>query len=101
MKRNLPRLILTLLLFATVVSAVVRVYVINTVSASGVKVKNYSLELSQLTRENELLKEEVANLLSLSNIKARAQALGMTQAQKPDFLLPVPSASFNKDPNQL
>ncbi len=101
MKRNLPRNILTLLLFATAVSAVVRVYVINTVSASGVGAKNYSKELSQLTNENTLLKEQIAYMSSLSNIKSRAISMGMTQSLKPDFLLPLPSASLNKDSNQL
>lgn len=95
MMKLLPKLVFCSLFIALLASFVMRICVFSKLATKGDEIKAYEIQIASLSKENNLLKQKIADLSSLSRIKAEALALGMVIPTKLDFLTPPVSASIN------
>ncbi len=86
-------LLLVLLIITVIALSVVRTFVLNNISTSGVQLGQIQDELDTLQTENAVLAEQVYSYSSLTNISSKAAEMGFVN-QGNQFVLtaPVPVA---------
>lgn len=79
--------------FCVLVLGVIQIFIANGQSASGIKVKNFDVEVDKLILENKELENKIARESSLKLIEKKAIKLGLTKKANFVFLnKPLPIA---------
>lgn len=77
-----PSLIIVFLVLAVIALSIVRTFIANNVSTSGVVLSDLEAQGSSLQTENAVLAEKLYTLTSLSRISEKAEKLGFSETKK-------------------
>lgn len=81
-----PVLIIGLLIFVVLILSVIRIFVLNNISTSGVELARTQDKVNKYKFENSIIAEELYLLSSLTNVSKKAYDLGYIDS-KSDFVV--------------
>ncbi len=88
-----PILLLGGLGFIVVVLSIVRIYLVNNISTTGVALVDLQNQAEEVKKENELLKEQYLQAASFTTINAKAKSMGFAPAKSHlNMAAPLPLA---------
>ncbi|MBI4091162.1 hypothetical protein HY419_00255 [candidate division WWE3 bacterium] len=93
MRVYLPKILIAFFVFTSVVSVFGRIYVSSKLATKGDEIRNLEEELAVLGKENDRFRRSIAEVSSLTEIKNKALALGMTEPSQREYITPLPEAS--------
>ncbi len=95
MKQKITKSLFIFFAFTCFLSILARIYIASEISTKGEEIRRLESEVDTLNRQNNELRGKIALESSLGKIKEKAVAMGMVEAQKPQFLSPSATASIS------
>lgn len=81
-----PALIIGTLIFVVLILSIIRIFILNNISTSGVELGRAQDELNKYKFENSIIAQELYSFSSLTNVSQKAYDLGYIDS-KSDFVL--------------